>query len=732
MPRNHQLRLTAFTLLTSLALILTACHAPQPAEQRKRLSYDAVFGPDRVNFTGHYPRNLNWLPDGRHYTQRRGAILQRINAQTGAATPAYDHAQLEATLKAHPAFPTHIATHLARHPTLTTDNYDAAILEHDDQLYYYTFANNQLQQVADANPDRELVTLSPDTTHLAYHHAGDLYTINLATHTTTRLTRDGSKTLLNGKLDWVYQEEIFGRGRWRSYWWSPDGQTIAFLQLDQSQVPQHTIVDLLPTHTETRTFHYPKAGDPNPIPRIGFIPAAGGDITWADLSRYNPRDLLVYPPNWSPAGDLAITFQNREGTWLDLALINPQSGTTNVLLRETSPAFVHNLGQPHWLPDGSYLWRSAHDGWPHIYHKMPDHFSRRLTRGQWEVRELFGVDDDGWVYFTGTRDSHVAENAYRVPLAGGNIERLTHPDFYHTVNFDPHCRYFIDRYSNANTPPKVNLKHASGQHLRTLSHNSPTTLGEYDLPHAEILRFTADNGHTLNAMLFRPPNLDPRKKYPVVHFVYGGPHMPAVSNHWAHGGRMFERLLAEMGYLVWILDPWSASGEGQVSAWHCWQRLGVAELEDLEAGLRWLATHEPADLDRVAIFGHSYGGFIVAHALTHSNMFKLGLAAAALTDWRNYDSVYAERYMRTPENNPTGYDDASAISAAENLHGWLVIAHGVQDDNVHVQNALQLADALQHAGHHFTLMLYPRCRHGLYRNNGHWDALRIKAIKERL
>ena len=257
------------------------------------------------------------------------------------------------------------------------------------------------------------------------------------------------------------------------------------------------------------------------------------------------------------------------------------------------------------------------------------------------------------------------------------------------------------------------LRRVTGETVRVLSANDVPALRRYRLSRPELLRIPTPDGYELNALIVRPLDRLPWQKHPVYTLVYGGPHAPSVHNRWPHD-LAFQQWLAQRGYIVFVCDPHSASGESAASAWRAYQQLGVTELADLETALRWLAEHEHADLDRTAIFGHSYGGYVAAYALTHGSLFKAGIAVAGLADWRNYDSIYTERYMRTPQNNPDGYERSSVAAAAKHLHGRLLILHGMQDDNVHVQNGLQLMHALQQANQPFDVMLYPGDDHGVH------------------
>lgn len=689
--------------------IVTACVAPRAAITR-----ETVFGPKAVNFTGHYASGQTWLPDGEHYLEHRGGVLQRVNAVTDEAEPAYDYQALEAALKQHGDFDEPAATHLARHPTLLSEDYSLALLEHGQRLYTYRFSDATLQRIADDAEERRELTLSPGLGHAAYLKGNNLFARDLTTGAETQLTTDGSDTLLNGVLDWVYQEEIYGRGNWRAYWWSKDGQFIAYLQLDETGVPNYPLVDVLPTRPTLQNLRWPKAGDPNPKVRLGVVRPSGGETRWIDLSGYGDVEILIVSVQWTPDGRVLFVVQDRESRWLDLNDADPETGTRRNLLHEDSPAWIEYAHEPHWLADGSFLWHSPRDGWRHLYHVARDGtLLRRVTAGAWDVRELEAVDETGgWVYFSGTRDSPVETHAYRVALAGGPIQRLTEPGYSHRTSFAPRGRLFIDTFSNLTTPPKVMLRRSGGDVVRVISENDVPALRTYHWVAPELLRIPGADGHEINAILIRPPERCPFRKYPVYTMVYGGPNSQMVMNRWQHDFG-FQQWLAAQGYIVWLCDPYSASNEGAVSGWYAYQRLGAAELPDLEAGIRWLVAHEQADPRRVAIFGHSYGGYVVAYALTHGSAFTAGIAIAAVTDWRNYDTIYTERYMRTPEHNPEGYKLASVNAAAGDLHGRLLLLHGALDDNVHLQNAMQLMSAFQKAGKDFESMIYPTDDHGV-------------------
>jgi len=696
------------------------------------VTYEALYGDERVSFHAPTPRVQDWLPDGKHYLEERDGLLQRVDAETDQAEPAYDVEQVERTLAAHPDFTQEQAARAARNLRRFTPDRSAVLLRHDENWYVYWIDPPRVKKVAETGEPRREVTLSPDARYLGFVRENDLYVVETETGLQLRLTHDGSPRLLNGVLDWVYQEEVYGRGDWQAYWWREDSRYVAFLQLDESQVPEVQIADNMHRHPRIETMLYPKPGDPNPQVRLGIAALPEGKIAWVDLTTFDLVEPLVVRVAWAPDGLLIYQVQDREQRELVLADADPTTAAARVLIRESSPAWVDVLGQPHWLADRSFLWRSARDGWSHLYHYRRDgNLVRRITSGEREVAALHGVDEQaGLVYFQGSPPPQVENHAYCVPLAGGQPTQLTEPGVSHRVQLDPTFHYFVDTFSSATAPPRVELRRIDGTTVRVLGDGRVKALDEYECSPSEMLQIPARDGYLLNARLVRPLDFDPAIRYPVWAPVYAGPGATSVHNRWDADG--FTQLLAAEGYLVWECDPRSASGRGEITAWQAYERLGATELDDIEDGLRWLIDQGLADPQRIGISGWSYGGYMAAYAVTHSTMFKLAIAGAPVTDWRNYDSIYTERFMRTPEHNPRGYSDSSVTLAAPRLHGRLLLVHGALDDNVHLQNSIEFIEELQQAGRQFDFMLYPRDRHGVGHGWRHYHELQWRYIRENL
>jgi dipeptidyl-peptidase-4 len=387
----------------------------------------------------------------------------------------------------------------------------------------------------------------------------------------------------------------------------------------------------------------------------------------------------------------------------------------HTLFRETSLTWVDNPGSPHWLADGSFLLASERTGWKHIYHYKADgKLIGPVTTGKWEARTLHGIDEkNGWVYFSGTERSPIGGDAYRIKLDGTGLKRLTEARGTHDASFNPAFTQFVDHWSNVTTPTQVRLHRADGSEVRVIDENRVAALADYKLSTPEFLQVKTRDGFAMEAMLIKPPDFDPSKRYPVFQSTYAGPHSPSVHDAWGGTGNLFLQLLAQKGIVVWICDNRTASGKGAESEWPLYKHFGESELADIEDGVAWLKAQPWVDASRIGISGWSYGGFMTSYALTHSQSFAMGIAGGTVSDWMNYDSIYTERYMMTPEHNKDGYKRTSVTAAAKNLHGKLLLIHGAIDDNVHPQSSMQLAYELQKADQPFEFMLYPKSRHGV-------------------
>jgi dipeptidyl-peptidase 4 len=682
-----------------LRVLLALVLALPLVAQKKELTLDAIYDPEhKVALGGAIQSKFEWMDDNTFLWPRKDEAGKFVDwtvydAQSGKTrTLAIDDE--DAVFNA---------------------TYTAAVISDDDELTLVSLTGGKSKSLTARAGLEEEPTFSPDGKKVAFLRDNDLYVVDLGGNE-TRLTTNGSATLLNGKLDYVYQEEIYGRGIWKGFWWSPDSSRIAFLQLDESKVPEHTIVDHIPTHVDVNTFRYPKAGDPNPLVKLFVVAASGGEAKEIDNARYADVQPLIVNVTWN-GNAVVYQVQNREQTWLDLITASPATGESRVLIHETTKAWVDPLANPIWRPDGSFLWQSERSGYRHIYHYKADGtLIRPITKGEWEARDVHGADSQ-FVYFSGTERSVIGQDIYRIRFDGTGLKRLSDRDGTHIAVFNPSMSRYVDKWSDANTPDQIRLHKSDGTMQRVVDENRGALYAQYDLPDVQFMQVKTRDGFVMEAEMIRPTNFDPSKKYPIYQHVYGGPHAQQVRNVWGIPRTLYHRMIAQQGAIVWIVDNRSASGKGAVSAWTAYKNLGEGELQDLEDALTWLNAQPYIDGSRAMLNGWSYGGFMTLYALTHSKSWSAGIAGGSVADWRDYDSVYTERLMLEPRNNEEGYKKSAPLNVAKNLHGNLLLLHGTTDDNVHVQNTIQFAYELQQQGRLFEMMLLPRTKHTVAQKN---------------
>jgi dipeptidyl-peptidase-4 len=727
-------------LLSLIGLI--AVSAALAGAQNKLLTNDDVFGLPgrRVDFNGTPPGNLTWLESGDAYLQAKTdrqtqtSTLMKVNALSGESTPFFDSAVMEKALAGVEGITAENAKRLANQSSYEMNPAQTGVmLNFNGNLVYYEFGSARAARLTN-NPDAAVgEVFSPDGRSIAFVRNNNLFVVDVATQKEVQLTNDGKFSVLNGRLDWVYEEEVYGRGKPKGFWWSPDSKTIAYLRTDEAPVKDFTIVDQIPRHQDVEEQHYPLAGDPNPIVKLGIVSAAGGETRWVDTSAYKPEDLLIVRVGWAPDSSRVLwQAQNREQTFLDLNETPAAGGATHRLFQEKTIAWVEPADDPLFLKDGSFLWRSEKSGFMHIYHYASDgKLIKQVTNGDWEARSIESVDEaNNRIYFMSSEHSPIADQPYSIGIDGTGLKRLIENEGTHRVLFNPKSDMFIDWRSDVNTPTQVRLYRTNGTQARVIDENRVPAIAEYKLGKPEFLQVKTRDGFAMEAMMIRPPDFDPSKKYPVMSFNYSGPHSQSVRNSWGREAYMWHQMLAQKGYIIWICDNRSASGKGARSVWPIYKNFGELELRDLEDGVSYLKGLPYVDGSRIGIWGWSFGGFMTSYALTHSKSFKIGISGGTVTDWQNYDTIYTERYMMTPQSNPEGYKKSAPLNAAAQLSGKLLLIHGAIDDNVHPQNVMQFVYELQKADKDFQLMLYPKSRHGIGdpRLVRHWRQMMLDYI----
>lgn len=590
----------------------------------------------------------------------------------------------------------------------------ALLLSGEHDVWLYRLPSGPLDRLTKSAETEEVPTFSPDGTRVAFVRLNDLYALELATRKETRLTSDGSEAVSNGRLDWVYEEELASRTH-RSYEWSPDGRSLAYLRLDDGPVPKAPIVDYVSLPAAVAWQRYPLPGTANPMASLRIVSTDG-----QETSRYDAEnDSYIVPGFAWTADSRAVGFRSltRAQNHVDLRLLEP-SGSTRVLLYEDDPAWINVLDPPRFLADGRFIWKSERSGFAHLYvGSIAGGDLKPITHGDWMVDHFGGVDSKGLVYFSSTEDGPRSRGIHRVRLDGKGLARLTTGGGTHVPEVSADGRFVLDTSSTFSSPASISVLDAGrvdpqkGAKLLHVAFTPENRLDEFAMGVSEDVEVTADDGVKLVARLLKPRGFDPAKKYPVVVYVYGGPHGQIVRDQWSANG-LFDHLLAGRGFLVWALDNRGSWGRG-----HAWEaalnrEMGKRELADQLAGVRYLKSLPYVDGARLGIWGGSYGGYLTLYALVNSpETWKAGVAAAPVTDWKFYDSVYTERYMKTPAENPKGYESSAPLSKAARLRAKLLLIHGTVDDNVHLQNTVAFVDALVKAGRPYELQLTPGQKH---------------------
>ena len=590
-----------------------------------------------------------------------------------------------------------------QHSILLTGSHD---------LWLYRPEGRGLTRLTHGPESEEFPTFSPDGRYIAFIRAHDLYVLDVASGQEKRLTTDGSETIHNGRLDWVYEEELADRTG-RSYEWSPDGTMIAYLRLDDTPVAPSPITNFLAWPATVEWQRFPLAGSRNPIASFHVVGLDGMERGQARP----PSDAYIEPSFSWTADSKSVSFRvtNRAQTRREVKLWSSGGGSSRTLFVEEDPYWINADGAeaPRFLRDGRYLWKTERTGFAHLsVGNLSGGLPAAVTSGPWMVDHVIGLDEKkGIVYFTATKDDVRRRPIYRIGLDGKGFSRITAPAGTHAAKLSSHGDYLLDTFSTVSAPPVVTLLDASGRSIRTV-HASENRLSEFELGQTEEHVVKAPDGESLMAALTKPPHFDPSKKYPVIVYLYGGPHAQVVRDSW-NAVSLLDHLLASRGFLVWSLDNRGSWGRG-----HAWEaplylETGKHELADQLAGVTYLKSLPFVDPARIGIWGWSYGGYMTLYALTHApDVWKCGVAGAPVTHWRFYDTIYTERYMRTPEENPKGYEASAPLSKAGDLKAKLLIIQGLADDNVHPQNMISFIDALTKAGRPYQLQIQSGQKHG--------------------
>jgi dipeptidyl-peptidase-4 len=702
-----QKKITA--LFVCVFVFLTTSQA-FPQQGKKRLTYKQAYGGQDLRMMMIMMMSKEQWLDDEHYLvseqdqKTKKMNLYRVQAKTGERTIYVDYGLIGET------FPEGMQA--SGHVDNTID-YSGLLYTYKNDLYHYSVKTKKLKRLTATPGQENNPQLSPDGRFVAYTRNHDLYSTDIATGLEYQLTADGSDTIYNGWASWVYMEEILGRGtRHRAFWWSPDSQSLAFLQFDDSPVPTFPLFRKGGTHGELEIERYPKPGDPNPYVKLGIVSSTGEQIVWADVKE--KADHYVAWPIWMPdSSQLTFQWMNRGQDHIKIYGVDPKSGDKHEIYDEKQPAWVEFFEDLYFFKDGSgFLLRTHVDGWSHLYiYDLEGHPQRRLTEGEWTVTGISLVDEANQrIFFNAQKEQTTEIHLYVVNFDGTGLTCLTQVPGNHRTTVSPGGSFFISTFSNITTPTRQDLYTTDGTLVRTIKDMGMADRDEYILGKKELFTVPTEDGWELPAYWVLPPDFDESKSYPVIFTVYGGPNSGRVANTYPS---LSELYFAQEGIIIFSVDHRGSGHFGKKGVDLMFRNLGKWEMHDLIEAVKWLHTKPFIDKTKIGITGGSYGGYTTCMALTYgADYFTHGYARSSVTDWHLYDSVYTERYMDSPVENKEGYKFGSALTHAKNLKGNLFMEHGDMDDNVHMQNTIQLVSRLMDLGKQFEFMLYPDQRHG--------------------
>ena len=610
--------------------------------------------------------------------------------------------------------------------TFSSDEKMILIANNTNQIYRYSFSadyflyNLETKELTKILEQVQEPFFSPDGKKIAYVKENNIYIYDVASKTNSQITTDGKKNeIINGITDWVYEEEF---AFVRAFDWSKDSKKIAYIRFDESQIPEFSMSvfakDLYP---KIETFKYPKAGEKNSLVSLHLYTVDSKTTKKVDLSQYN--DFYIPRIEWTnDANVLSAKILNRHQDNLDLLFVDGTTAAAKVVLNEKNNSYIDFVDKDNltFLDDNSFIWTSEQDGFNHIYwYDKSGKLINQVTKGNWEVTEYYGFDEKNkTVFYQSTENGSINRDVYRISLDGKNKTRLSQNLGTNAATFSPNFQYYINSFSSAAQPTTYTLNDSkTGKQLQVIENNAvlASQLKAYELPSKEFFVLKTEKGNELNAWILKPKDFDPSKKYPVFMYQYSGPGSQQVNNEWSNHDDFWFMMLTQQGYIVACVDGRGTGYKGADFKKVTYKQLGKYEVEDQIDAAKVIGNYSYVDKSRIGIWGWSYGGFMSSNCILKGNdVFKMAIAVAPVTNWRFYDSVYTERYMQTPQENPSGYDNNSPINFVEKLKGKYLLIHGSGDDNVHVQNSMQMMEALIQANKQFDSQIYPDKNHGIY------------------
>ncbi|MEM7367155.1 MAG: S9 family peptidase [Bacteroidota bacterium] len=667
-----------------------------------------------------YPSEFRWMQDDKYYSVLEvGQGIGKYSVENERRVDeVLDFTSLDQSVLA--------AKDIASYDFSPSESY--VLLKSDIESIYrrsskeYCFVvSGDNQQLLPIHPGHKITnaSFSPNENNLAFVFENNLYLTDLRSGKEIQITFDGKQNeVINGLTDWVYEEEFAFVDAFR---WSPNGRYLAFYRFDETHVNEFNIPIYEDLYPQLNTFKYPKAGEDNSFVSIHIYDLQNQKTTTVDIG--SETDQYIPRIKWTWDNELALMRMNRLQNQLDVLLADPKTGDSWNLLREVSDTYIREATDDKWyfLENGDMIWMSEKDGFNHLY-RLDSNSSKLkpITSGSFDVDELVGIDElNDRIYYLSTEDSPLERHLYCISLKGKKKRKLTTAPGMHEIEASSSFRYFVDLYSTTTQLPITELKNNEGETIKVLENNQRLSkkMDRLDLAQPEFYSFSTPDGVDLNGWMIKPTDFDANRKYPVLMFVYGGPGDQKVVNSWGHGRSqdyMWFQMLAQQGYIVSCIDNRGTGGRGRDFRAITYGQLGKYETYDQIEAAKYLQKQSYVDPDRIGIWGWSYGGYMTSLCMSKGRgVFKAGIAVAPVTNWRFYDTIYTERYLKRPQDNPKGYDNNSPINFAKDLQGAYLLIHGTGDDNVHVQNSMEWVNALIKANKQFEMFFYPNRRHGI-------------------
>ncbi len=664
---------------------------------------------------------FNFQKDGRHYSRKEENTVVQYDLLTGAKTKVLlDAASLSSVDGFDKTFSRYSFSSNEDKILLASDL--ESIYRHSTKGHFYVLDQKTNKVIPLGRKQKiSLATFSPDEKKIAFVRDNNLFSTDLASGETRQITYDGkTNEIINGMADWVYEEEF---GKTKAFAWSPNGDQLAFIRFDETEVREFIMtIHKDDAYPEYQKFKYPKVGEKNSEVSVHVFNFNTGKVAKVDLG--DMTDKYVPRIKWTHDNNGLVVFKmNRHQNNLKLLLADTKMGTTKTLLEETNEYYIDITDDLRFLKDKNhFVWTSEKSGFNHIYlYDMNGKMVNQLTNGNYDVTRLYGVDEvNKMVYFQAAEQSPLERQIYSVDMDGKNKKNLTPAAGTNSAQFSSTFDYFVNTFSTANTPPIFTVYDRTGKEVRVIEDNKALVKVQetYGAQKVNFFKIKNATGDDLNAWSIKPPNYDVSKKYPVLMYVYGGPGSQTVNNSYGYSNYWWFQMLAQKGYIVVSVDNRGTGARGEKFKKMTYQQLGKYETEDQIAAAKYLASLPYVDGDRIGIFGWSYGGYMSSLAILKGNdVFKSAIAVAPVTNWKWYDSIYTERYMRTDDENPEGYKENSPVYFADQLKGNYLLVHGNADDNVHFQNSAEMAKALIKANKQFDTYFYPNRNHGIYGDN---------------